>query len=66
VAGQYSPLDSHTINSYTQLSQIRLGFGLDDRGSILSRAGDGISFSSPPRPDQLCDPPSLLSNGYRG
>jgi len=23
-------------------------------------------FSSPPRPEWLWDPPSLLSNGYRG
>jgi hypothetical protein len=23
-------------------------------------------FSSPPRPDWLWDPPSLLSNGYQG
>jgi len=37
------------------------GYRLDDRGSIPGRVMD--SFSSPPRPDRLWGPSSLLSNG---
>jgi hypothetical protein len=38
-------------------------YGLDDGGSSPGRGWE--FFSSPPRPDRLWDPPSLLSNGYR-
>jgi hypothetical protein len=41
----------------------RLDYGLDDRGSIPGR--DWKFSSSPPYPDRLWVPPSLLSNGYR-
>jgi hypothetical protein len=42
---------------------IGTSYGLDYRGSI---PGSGkASFSIPQRPDQLCGPPSHLSNGYR-
>jgi len=34
---------------------------VDDSGSILGRGRD--LFCSPPRPDRLWDPPSLLSKG---
>jgi hypothetical protein len=34
--------------------------------SIRFPAGDWEFFSSPPRPDRLWGPPSLLSNGYQG
>jgi hypothetical protein len=45
---------------------IATGYGLDDRGAgVRIPVGSGI-FSSPHRPDRLCGPPSLLSNGYRG
>jgi len=40
---------------------LRLEYQLDDQGSIPDR-NRGF-FSSPPRPDRLCGPPSLLSNG---
>jgi hypothetical protein len=40
-----------------------LGYGLDDRG-FESRQCLGIS--SPPHPDRLWGPLSLLSNGYQG
>jgi hypothetical protein len=43
---------------------IALGYGLDDRGSIPG--GCWEFFSSPPRPEWLWGPPSLLSNGYQG
>jgi len=43
----------------------RLGWGLDDRGSIPGRDNDGILFCSPSRPDWLCSPTTLLSNGNR-
>jgi hypothetical protein len=35
------------------------------RVSLTAGASKGFFFSSPPSPDWLCDPPSLLSNGYR-
>jgi len=31
-----------------------------------SRPGSVWEFSSPPRSEGFCDPPSLLSNGYQG
>jgi hypothetical protein len=42
-----------------------LGYGLEERGSIPGRGRD-IYFFSPPRPDWLWSPSSLLSNGCRG
>jgi hypothetical protein len=46
---------------------IALGYGLDDRGSRAGfPAGAGEFFSSPPRPERLWGPSSLLSNGYQG
>jgi hypothetical protein len=41
-----------------------LSYGLDDRGSIP--CGFSEFFSSPPRPERLWGPPSLLANGYQG
>jgi hypothetical protein len=41
-----------------------LGYRLDDRGLIPS--GCWEFFSKPSRPERLCGPPSLLSNGYQG
>jgi hypothetical protein len=49
--------------SAAQLEQW-LGYGQDNQGSIPSRGRDFLS--SPQRLDRLWDPPSLLSNGYRG
>jgi hypothetical protein len=43
-----------------------LGYGLDDRGSGFRFSTETGNFSLPPRPERLWDPPSLLSNGYRG
>jgi len=43
----------------------RLGYGLDDRGSIPGSSNEGF-FSSPLHPDQLWGLPSLLSSGYWG
>jgi hypothetical protein len=43
---------------------IALGYGMDDWGSIPG--GGWEFFSSPPRPERLWGPPSLLSNGYQG
>jgi hypothetical protein len=48
---------------------IALGYGLYDRGSMVRFPGGGEAgnfFSSPPRPERLWGPPSLLSNGYQG
>jgi hypothetical protein len=41
-----------------------LGYGLEDRGSISGRGWEFLP--SPSHPDRIRDPPSLLSNGYRG
>jgi len=46
----------------TSLTRLRAGRS-DGRGSIP--CGGWEFFSSPPRPDRLSDPPSLLSNGYQ-
>jgi amino acid transporter len=44
-----------------------LGYGPDDRSSrVLFPAESGNFFSSPPRPERLWGPPSLLRNGYQG
>jgi hypothetical protein len=46
---------------------IALGYRLDDRGSrVRFPAGGWEFFSSPPPPERLWGPPSLLSNGYQG
>jgi hypothetical protein len=46
---------------------IALGYGLDDRGSrVRFPVGAAEFFSSPPRPELLWGPPSLLSNEYQG
>jgi hypothetical protein len=47
-------------------SVLKVGFGLDDRSTSPGRGNGGNFFSSPPRPNRLWGPPSLLSNGYRG
>jgi len=40
---------------------------LDDRGSrVRFPAGTWNFFSSPPRSEWLCGPPTLLSNVYQG
>jgi hypothetical protein len=45
---------------------IATAYWLDDRGvGVRVPVGSSI-FSSPRRPDRLWDPPSLLSNVYRG
>jgi hypothetical protein len=41
-----------------------LGYELETGVQVLAEAVKGI-ISSPPRPDRLWGPPSLLSNGYR-
>jgi len=41
-----------------------LGYGLNDRCSILGRGW--LYVSSSPRPDRLWMPPNLLQNGYWG
>jgi hypothetical protein len=53
-----------TFTTFHSSVGIALGYGLDDRGSILG--GCWEFFSKPPRPERLCGPPSLLSNGYQG
>jgi hypothetical protein len=58
-----------TFNNKSRVSSvgIALGYGLDDRGSrVRLQVGAGIFFFSPPRPDRVRGPPSLLSNTHRG
>jgi hypothetical protein len=45
---------------------IAIGNGLDDRGFGVRVSKVLRIFSSLPRPDWFCGPPSLLSNGYCG
>jgi hypothetical protein len=57
--------NNKNINSDRAVS-IATGYGLDDRGvGVRVPVGSRI-FTPPARPDRLCGPPSLLSNGYRG
>jgi len=39
---------------------------MDDRGFEFAQVLGIFLFSSPPHPDRLWGPPSLLSNGYQG
>jgi hypothetical protein len=62
--------ESHIFNSILSFlgarvvqSVLKLGYGLDDRGSIPVRGNDGIF---PLCHRVLRGSPSLLSNGYRG
>jgi hypothetical protein len=45
---------------------IVIGYGLGDPGVRVRFAIRSRIFTSHYRPDRLCGPPSLLSNGYRG
>jgi hypothetical protein len=45
---------------WLKISGIALGYRLNDQGSSPSRGWEFLS--SPPRPDRLWGPPSLLSN----
>jgi hypothetical protein len=45
---------------------IATGYGLEDQGVGVLVPVESRIFSSPRRSDGLCDPPSLLSNMYRG
>jgi hypothetical protein len=50
------PLGAEVIQSVC-----RRGYRLDDRGSIPNRGSGRILFSSPPLPDHIWGPPSLLT-----
>jgi hypothetical protein len=66
-AGYSSRLLSFHLKSHDSSVSTALGYGLDDRGSrVRFLAGSWEYFSSPPRPERLWGPPSLLSNGYQG
>jgi hypothetical protein len=57
----------YLIGSRDSSVGIALGYGLDDRGSrVRFPAGAVEFFSSPPPPERLWGPLSLLSNGYKG
>jgi hypothetical protein len=42
------------------------GYGLNDREVGVRSLVEARIFSSPNHPDRIWDPPSFLSNGYRG
>jgi len=52
----------YSFSPVRELCGVAPGCGLNDRG-FGSRREVGV-FSSPPRPDRLWGPPSLLSNEY--
>jgi hypothetical protein len=63
--------DSHgawsNVKSRDSSVIIALGYGLDDQGSkVRFPAGGWKCFPSPPRPERLWSPLSLLSNVYKG
>jgi hypothetical protein len=58
------PVHLTRLDFVSLLLVIRLQAGRP--GSILDRDNEGIFSASPPPPDRLWGPPSLLSNGYRG
>jgi len=49
------------IKCFYEMFTQKLGYGLDDLGSIPGGGINGIF--SPPRPDPLWGPPSILPNG---
>jgi hypothetical protein len=57
------------FKSRDSLVRIALGYGMNDPDSrVLFPAGGGGGsefFSSPPRPERLWGPPSVISNGTR-
>jgi hypothetical protein len=56
----------HCSRSLGSVVNIATAYGLDGGGfGVRVPVGSRI-FSSPTRPDRLCGPPNLLSNGYRG
>jgi hypothetical protein len=60
--------DKETLPKTAQEPEQRSRYSdwLDDRGiGVRVPVGSRIS-TSPYRPDRLCGPPNLLSNGYRG
>jgi hypothetical protein len=61
-------LSSIFLRSLSQSSVgIALGYGLNARGyRVRFPAGGWEFFFSPPRPERLWGPPSLVSNGYQG
>jgi hypothetical protein len=65
---QLSPYDlseqSHNYKGRDSAVGIETDYGLDDRGSNPGESKE--CFSSTLCPDRPWDPPSLLSNGYRG
>jgi len=54
------------ISSMRTTCPVRLDFSIETRLRARSPAGEGIFFSSPPRPDRLWSPLSLLSKTYQG
>jgi hypothetical protein len=57
---------AHGPASRDSVIGIATGYGLDDRGVGVRVPVGPRTFSSACHPDRLWDPPSPLSNGYRG
>jgi hypothetical protein len=56
---------SIAVRSLDSSVGITTGYGLDDREVGIQVLVGSRIFFSPLRPDRLCGPPNLLSNGYR-
>jgi hypothetical protein len=54
------------IRSRDSVVGIATGYGLDGRGFRVRDPVGSRILSSSRRPDRLCGPPNLISNGYRG
>jgi hypothetical protein len=54
------------IGSQDSVVSIAISYRLDDWGAGVRVPVGSRFFSFPCYPDQLCGPPDLLSNGYRG
>jgi hypothetical protein len=58
--------DAYIYKEQDSAVGIATAYGLDDQGVGVRVPVGAIIFTAPCRPDRLWDPPSLLSNGYRG